>query len=517
MNDQLFTVNQARELDRIAIEEFNIPGISLMKRAGACVFDALLQRWPDVARTADQHITVFCGAGNNAGDGYIVAGLAAQKKISVSIVFLSDPKKLSGDAHRAFCFARDANVPMFTFDEKRDISQGVIVDALFGIGLSRIVEGSYLAAIQKINNSGIAIIAVDVPSGLSADTGAVLGDCVNADVTATFIGRKRGLYTGDAPAKVGEIVFDALIDEPIYQAVIEKVLASQTVLIEKIDFNEAVLRLSPRQKNAHKGNYGHTLVVGGDNGMGGAVLMAAEAAARTGSGLVSVATRPDHVVPLLTRRPEIMVSAVESSDDMLPLLSKASVIVIGPGLGQSEWSKQLLKMSMMSGLPMVIDADGLNLIAELSKKENVYSDQWVLTPHPGEAARLLSTVVADIEIDRFKAITLLQEKYGGVVVLKGAGSLIASSVEFNTESMSGTAPSINVNETGNPGMATGGMGDVLSGVIGGLIAQKMSLKDAVELGVSLHGAAADKAVQVNGERGLLATDLFSHLRRLVNP
>ncbi|MGH1471762.1 MAG: NAD(P)H-hydrate dehydratase [Cellvibrionaceae bacterium] len=512
MKEQLFTVAQAREFDRLAIEEFNIPGLVLMKRAGTCVFNTLLQQWPQTALKSDQQITVFCGAGNNGGDGYVVAGLAAQKNLPVRVVFLSPPEELTGDAKKAFYFAQEAGVSMMAYEKGMQFEQGVIVDALFGIGLSREVEGDYLDAIGEINKSGLPIIAVDVPSGLSANSGAILGDCVDADVTATFIARKRGLYTGQAPSKVGEIVFDSLIDEPIYDAIQEKMLTGQDVVIESIHFADSVYMLPPRPANAHKGHFGHTLVIGGDNGMGGAVMMAAEAVARIGSGLVSVATRVEHVAPLLTRRPELMVSGVESSDDMLPLLAKATVIVVGPGLGQSDWSKQLLKMAMMSELPMVIDADALNLVAALSEKEALVSHRWVLTPHPGEAARLLGVTVADIASDRFNAVTELQRKYGGVVVLKGAGSLVASSQAIHEKNIT----SIAINKTGNPGMATGGMGDVLSGILGGLIAQKLSLKDAAELGVALHGAAADKAVQVNGEKGLLATDLYPHMRRLIN-
>ncbi len=530
MAESLFTVDQAKMLDRIAIEELSIPGISLMKRAGICVFETLLQAWPEILSVSgemaqqraqqrvQQSITVFCGAGNNAGDGYIVAGLAAQKKISVSVVYLSDPKHLSGDAEKAFNFARDAGVEVMAFNSQCQIPQGVIVDALFGIGLARPIEGEYLSAIQMINAASAPVIAVDVPSGLSADSGAILGDCVIADITATFIGRKRGLLTGDAPSVVGEIVFDTLIDEPNYSLLCAKVLSRETTSFKTISFAGSILKLPARQTSAHKGHFGHVLVVGGDNGMGGAVMMAAEAAARVGAGLISVATRTQHVAPLLARRPELMVHPVESSDDILPLLGKASVIVIGPGLGRSEWSKQLLKMAMMSELPMVVDADGLNLIAEqlteLSKKNSIQRDNWVLTPHPGEAARLLGVDVKDIARDRFQAVTDLQKDLGGAVVLKGAGSLVASSSADIAEDQSEL--SIGVNTTGNPGMATGGMGDVLSGIIGGLMAQKLSPKDAAELGVALHGLAADRAAEVNGQRGLLATDLFPHIRRLVN-
>lgn len=596
MTTPLFSAQQAKTFDRLAIEEFHVPSLTLMKNAARCVFSVICDEFLSCADTETSAITVFCGSGNNAGDGYIVAGLAAEKNITVSVIYLAEPKTLTGDAKSAWQFARDAGVPMISFNTfqqlKQPLPQGVIVDALFGIGLSRNVEGDYLAAIKTINDANMPVIAVDIPSGLSADTGAVLGASICADATVTFICHKRGLYTGEGPAFVGEVFFDSLINEKQFPNVYSKVLniiqAEQQITVEMLgpkhkvakvkrsekeiknnselnEFNPVMKILSERKAIAHKGHFGHTLLIGGDQGMGGAIMMAAEAAARVGSGLTSVVTRNEHVTSLLMRRPEIMVRSFEEENVtavenfLTPLIEKASVIVIGPGLGQSNWSRHLFDTALRlihskkanSNEPpkkLIVDADGINLLAEKKSQANESTEcftaynHWVLTPHPGEAARLLTALNSDdslsskeaqantnqaktattksIANDRFNAVTQLQKNYGGAIVLKGAGSLIASAsfaVESPLQDRTQTNQlHITVNNTGNPGMATGGMGDVLSGVIGGLLAQHLSIKDAAELGVWLHGKAADRAVAGNGERGLLATDLLPHLRRLVN-
>jgi NAD(P)H-hydrate epimerase len=255
-----------------------------------------------------------------------------------------------------------------------------------------------------------------------------------------------------------------------------------------------------RNRCAHKGQYGHVLLIGGDSGFSGAIRLAAEAALRIGSGLVSVATRASHSKTINNGRPELMCHGIEEPKELLPLLNKATVVVIGPGLGQSQWAKKMLKVVLSIKKPLVIDADAINILA----KDNLYYDNWVLTPHPGEASRLLKCSVDDIAQNRFSAISKLQKQRGGIVVLKGAGSLITNGSETT------------ISTTGNPGMASGGMGDVLAGMIGGLIAQKLDLYEATVAAVYLHGKAADLSAQTNGEVGLLASDLMPFIRRLVN-
>lgn len=257
-----------------------------------------------------------------------------------------------------------------------------------------------------------------------------------------------------------------------------------------------------RQRDAHKGHFGHVLVIGGDYGMPGAARMAGESALRTGAGLVSIATRTEHIPAIVSLHPELMCHGIKKPQELEPLLKRATVMVLGPGLGHSEWSKELFACAVQSGLPAVIDADAL---VWLSKFE-LNGQNWVLTPHPGEAAKLLQTDSAAIQENRVGALGLLQQQYGGVIVLKGAGTLIL-----------GPSHQPHICPNGNPGMATGGMGDILSGLIAGFIAQGVPLENAAYMGVSLHATAGDKIAHAFGERGMLATDLLPYIRELVNP
>lgn len=260
--------------------------------------------------------------------------------------------------------------------------------------------------------------------------------------------------------------------------------------------------LKPRERDADKHDFGHVLIVGGDYGMAGAVRMAAEAAARIGAGLVSVATHPKHTTLIISNRPELMVHGITDPEELNPLLQRANAIVLGPGLGRSTWSHELFNKTLNHPIIKVVDADGLNL---LSKSPQHRSD-WILTPHPGEAARLLDTTIAKIKSSRIEAVSTLQKAYGGITVLKGAGTLIL-----------GNNQQPKICKAGNPGMASGGMGDLLSGVIGGLLAQDLPKLTAAELGVMLHSTAGDLAAHDFGERGLLAMDLIPYLRKLINP
>ncbi len=260
--------------------------------------------------------------------------------------------------------------------------------------------------------------------------------------------------------------------------------------------------LPPRARAANKGDFGHVLIIGGDYGMAGAVRMAGEAAARIGAGLVSIATRPEHSNAITAARPELMCHGIHKSIDIKNLLARATVIILGPGLGRSAWSQELFHYVIATAKqPKVIDADGLNLLAQQPQ----HSEDWILTPHPGEAARLLACSVAEIQNDRLAAAHKLQTKYGGVIALKGAGTIVLGATE-----------TAGICHAGNPGMASGGMGDVLSGVIGGLLAQGLTLQQATEMGVCVHANAGDLAAK-DGERGLLALDLMPYLRELVNP
>lgn len=491
----LYTAAQVRAFDRIAIDEYKIPGIQLMKRAGKAAFDLLLQRWPDF-----EHLHVFCGTGNNGGDGFIVAALAAQRALPVTVWQVGDAEKIRGDALLARQFALASGVRIEHFAGAIP-TEGVIVDALLGTGLGGEVKSPFAQAIAAINRSRLPVLALDIPSGLCSDSGRVLGSAVRATVTITFIALKRGLFTADAADCCGDIQFAALqIPAEIY--------TREKPLCIRVELDDFAVDLAPRPRTTHKGHYGHVLVIGGDYGMAGAVAMAAQAAARTGAGLVSCATRPEHVAAIVARCPEVMAHGVNGLGELAPLLDSATAIVIGPGLGRSAWSEQMLlgvwQRAQAKPLPLLVDADALNLLAQGEIVASPNYAQWVLTPHPGEAARLLGCATAEIQRDRFAAATVLQQRYGGAVVLKGAGTLIASNA------------GISVANYGNPGMATGGMGDVLSGIVGGLLAQGFVPERVAALAVCLHGRAADLAAQ-DGERGLLATDLLPHLRELLNP
>jgi NAD(P)H-hydrate epimerase len=476
----LYRTVQVRELDRIAIQERGIPGFELMSRAGYEVFQCIRNKWPDT-----RSVAVFCGAGNNAGDGYIIAGLALKAGLKVSVYSLAKSENLKGDALAAYRNYVEANGTTLPFQGVELIDADVIVDALLGTGLDRPVTGLYALAIQLINKSPARVIAVDSPSGLNADTGNVMGCAVKADCTVTFIGLKRGLFTGRAADCCGEIFYASLaVPDAVFQ-----VVSPAAVRVVKTP-------LPRRDRCAHKGDYGHVLIVGGDSGYSGAARLAGEAALRVGAGLVSVATRTEHAGLMNLNRPELMCHGVETAGQLSVLLEKASVVVIGPGLGQSDWAKELFMATIKAQKPLIIDADGLNLLA----RSPVTNPGWILTPHPGEAARLLGCSNAEIQQDRFASVTAIQTQYDGVAVLKGTGTLIASEDE------------IAVSTTGNPGMASGGMGDVLAGVIAGLLAQGLSLKNAAQQGVYSHGLAADLAAEKDGERGLLASDLMPYLR-----
>ncbi len=490
MSRILYTNRQIRELERIASERFNIAPAALMQRAGEAALMALCKHFPRA-----QKIIVVCGAGNNAGDGYVLATLAAQQGLQVKVAYLTPPAELTGIAADAAQACQHAGVATVPFTVAEIDSADLIVDAILGTGLSRDVDGVWRKTIAEINQANIPVMALDVPSGMNVDTGCCMGIATQAQLTITFIGLKPGLLTGHGPAYCGKVICDDL-------TIPEAAFTEVQCVGETITATDIAKVLTPRRRDTYKSQCGHVLVIGGDYGMAGAVRMSAEAAARVGAGLVSVATHPEHMDIVNNGRPELMCREVAAKADLYGLLAKVDVVILGPGLGRSSWGRELFDAVMMSRLPMVIDADGLNLLAE--KKQ--HRDHWILTPHAGEAARLLRYSAKRVQADRFAAIAELQHHYGGVSVLKGSGSLIR-----------GLEDKTYLCRAGNPGMATGGMGDVLSGVIGGLLAQGLTPLDAARAGVWVHATAADQAVAKQGERGLLATDLMPYIRHLVNP
>ena len=488
----LYRAEQVREMDRIAIQTYGIPGEELMERAGQAAFALLRERWPDARR-----LLVVCGPGNNGGDGYVVARLALERGLDALLVQLGHTARIRGEAaiHRQRYLDVGGGEIL---DAGWPVDADVIVDAIFGTGLERPVSGHWADAIRRIDQANRPVLALDLPSGLHADTGAVLGVAVRAAATISFIGLKQGLFTGNAPDYVGEVFYHAL-------EVPARLFASQVHAARRQDWKRQRGILPKRRRTAHKGDFGHVLVIGGNHGMGGAARLAGEAALRGGAGLVSLATRAGHAASVVAARPELMARGIDDASDLAPMLARASVLVLGPGLGDDEWAHALFDAAIAAGKPGVLDADGLNRLAGLATPPDLAG--WVLTPHPGEAARLLGTTTREIQTDRFAALRALQARYpGATVVLKGAGSLVSAAA--------GKPPSVCT--VGNPGMASGGMGDVLGGVIAALLAQHLPADEAAVAGVCAHGEAADRAAAEHGERGLLASDLYPRLRRLLN-
>ena len=483
----LYNAAGTRALEHHACAELGLSGLSLMERAGAAVFEMLRQRWP-----AARRISILCGAGNNGGDGYVVARLAAAAGLVPRVVMLSTEQRLRGDGASAYQAMRAAGVAV-AHGEAWFEGAELVIDALLGTGLERQVEGEYAAAIARINASGLPVLSVDLPSGIHAGTGRCRGAAVRATATLSLVSLKQGLLTGDAPAYTGALHYHDLGLPPM-------VYATVPASAQAIAYADLLSLFAPRPRTAHKGHHGHVLVVGGAPGGGGAARMAAEAAARVGAGLVSLATHPSHATGLTTQRPEIMCHGVPDAAALAPLLARATVVAIGPGLGTSAWAQALLAAVRDCRQVQVVDADALNLLAADPDRRQAR----VLTPHPGEAARLAGMTTAAIHDDRYAAAAALCARYGGVVVLKGAGTVIATEHALPL-----------VVRDGNPGMASGGMGDVLTGVIAGLLAQGLTPRLAAAAGACVHGHAADRAAVV-GERGLLAGDLMPWLRRAVN-
>jgi len=490
----LYTAEQCRALDKTAIESFGIPGYRLMQRAGHALWDALIERWATV-----KSLTILAGAGNNGGDGFVVAAKAKQQGLDVQLLVMGSDTfadKLTGEAADAWLDMREQGVVAQPFTSESSLRGEVVVDALLGTGLSGEVRSDFAAAIGKINCSGLPVVAVDIPSGLCADTGRVLGCAVKADLTVTFIGLKRGLLTGQAPDYVGELQFDDLrVPDEVYE----------TQVVECNHFTERHLaRLLPRRtRSAHKGSYGHVLVVGGCPGMGGAAIIAAEAAMRAGAGLVSLATDPMHLTAALSRNPALMVSGVRNGAELQSLIERADVIVAGPGLGRGAWGEALLAAVLAADKPLVLDADAINLMVSKDWLAKHLDRNWVLTPHPGEAARIDGGCIASIENDRFASVNRLQRKCSGTVLLKGAGTLVAGRNCW-------------LSASGNPGMATAGMGDLLSGIIGALIAQGLDPENAAICGAWLHGRAGDLAAKQVGEYSLQPTDLLQQIGLVID-
>ncbi|RMF18665.1 MAG: NAD(P)H-hydrate dehydratase [Gammaproteobacteria bacterium] len=487
----LYTAAQTRELDRIAISRGDGTGFDLMGRAARVAFRLLRQRWPEARK-----IVISCGGGNNGGDGLVMAGLAAQQGLEVSVRRLFSPEKLKGEAAEAFQWALARGVRPVAADAALPEDVDLVVDALLGTGLAGPVRADYARELERLAGTGAPVLAIDIPSGLHADTGQQLGPVLRADATITFIGINRGLLTGQGPACTGDLYFD---DLQVPASVHDAISSDWTLLVPA---NRAVDACLPtRCPASHKGHYGKVVCLGGNTGMGGALLLAAGAACRAGAGLVAAITRPEHVMAGLTRWPDVQFSGVARAEEALSRLEWADVVVIGPGLGQDDWAQSLLNAAIRSGKPLILDADALNLIAAGQVSPPMHSD-WIATPHPGEAARLLGLSVAEVEANRFLALENLQGRFGGCWLLKGAGPMWIAGED---RGVAASAHAV---------LAKGGSGDVLSGMLGALRAQGLSPSDAVRAGLVMQQKTARSLERHAPVWACTASDQVDALARL---
>ena len=489
---KLYSAESSQAIDQDAIYKANLPGILLMKRAGLFAFKTLETHWPNA-----KQLSIVCGTGNNGGDGFVIAQYAHLSGLQVKVIVVGDRNKIQGDALLALHELNALGIELHRFSSSAIQESDVIIDALFGTGLSKPVSGEFANIIEQINQAKKPVLAIDIPSGLHANTGTILGTAIRATHTCTFITQKFGLYTFQGPEVCGKIHFSPLfIPKELYKK--HRPLAQNHSL--KHWLNKLPLRLATH----HKGVSGTVCLVGGHKTMMGAIQLAGLASLKTGAGLVKVITHEKHGIAITQAIPELM---CYPTHELLHQAGLANVIGIGPGLGLDDWGKQLFMQALDLPFNKVIDADALKHLANLAKEQdfqNQTHQNWVLTPHPGEAAQLLETDSVSIQKDRIAAIKALHQKYGGVIVLKGNGTLIYDGKQME------------ICTAGNPGMAVGGMGDILTGAIATFIAQGLSLWNAACLGVSLHAHAGDVLANQNGQPGILPSEVAQVMSQLLN-
>lgn len=508
----IFLNTDIRVLDNLAAELGGFSAFEFMKEASALCKELIEQNWPD-----RKSVTIWAGGGNNAGDGYLLASLLNASEFDVTVIQIVPSAVLDGDAFKAMELARGAGIPFRVWPLEGALSVkknggGLWVDAMLGIGLNRPVEDNFLNAIDCFNDESVPKLSIDIPSGLCSNTGVPLGRAVKADATITFLALKLGLLTGYAPDYVGELFFSALKTSN------EVFSRAPAPIARRIDIHDSKPAVSPRSQSAHKGVHGHTVLIGGDYNFGGAVILAAEAAVASGSGLVSIVTRSCHRNAFLARSPELMIMGTEDPKfNIRSLLKKGTSIIIGPGLGRSEWGQLLwaetLAYQQKKGCGMVVDADALRFLAEEPASVfggSDYASRVLLTPHAGEASALLGKETRHVVQNRLEALREIGARYGANVVLKGNGSLIYLAPTDKDKS------DIKLCSEGNAGMASAGMGDVLSGIAGAFLAQGLTCRASVCASVCVHGEAADQAAAEFGQVGLKASDLLLYIRRLLN-
>ena len=505
----LVTANEMQKMDLSTIESFGLPGRILMENAGRGATQFFLEQFKNAE---NKKIGVIAGRGNNGGDGFVIARYLAQKGISVTVYLLSERQKISGDAAANLELLPPLKVPVIEMPDAESFSahqtamrhEAIWVDAILGTGLKSDVKEFFKDMIDFINQSNKPVFAVDIPSGLNSDTGQPCGACVRADATATFAFAKTGHFLLPGADYTGNL---KIIDIGVPPHIANDVGPLQYLLTPDLIRTVSL----PRPLDAHKGHTGHLLVIAGSTGKTGAAVMTAMSAMRAGVGLVTLGIPASlnpileiHVTEAMTEPlPETKegVLGEASFDRIMALLSDKKCLAIGPGIGTNPETKMLVQRLLQeSKKPMVIDADGLNCLIGRTEILKNFEKPIVLTPHPGEMSRLIGTTAADVQKDRIKCARNFAEKFNVHVVLKGARTVVAH-----------PDGRVFINPTGNPGMASGGMGDVLTGVIAGFIAQGHSPELAAHAGVYLHGAAADSLAKNKGSFGYLATDVMNTL------
>jgi len=507
---RLVTAQQMKELDRRATEEGEVPSLELMENAGTSVFEVASRM---LGSPVGKRIIIMAGRGNNGGDGFVAARYLVEEGADVGIFLIGDPKEVQGDAKVNMEAAERDRIPLAVVTDPADIPElhdvDLIIDALLGTGIKGKVAPSLTGAINAINESECPVLAVDVPSGIDADTGAIHGVCVKANATVTFALPKLGLFLLPGAEYVGELTV-ADIGIP------KRILKDSGSKVSAITSEFAARSLLARPCDAHKGDFGHLAVLAGSVGMTGAAALTAEGGLRIGAGLVTLGAPQSLNDILEVKLTEVMTLPIpesgnrcfglESVEAALELIDRCDAVAIGPGLGRREETVVFIREILPKiQKPMVIDADGLNAIAENVGAFDELQSPTIITPHPGELARLIGTEVGEIQSKRLEIAAETAELFGVVVVLKGAKTVIA---DPSGETF--------INPTGNPGMASGGVGDVLTGAIGGLLAQGVSPLNAAVCGVYLHGLAGDLAMSEIGKVGLIAGDVLRALPKAIS-
>ena len=493
LSKKIFSTQKISLIERSAILEKKGNDLSLMKKAARFSWNEIRKKYPNTKKWL-----ILCGIGNNAGDGMALASIALKSNFDVKIYYFFPDKTFTGCAAEIHT-ELESSAPRNTLKIIDHLNESIlndsdlIIDAIFGIGINRPIENSKIAKINLINNQDAAIVSLDIPSGVHPNSGQIMGAAIKASMTITFISHKLCFYIGEGKDLSGDIKCSHL---DISQRHFSR-LTEDMRIINKSYTQKKLLR---RKSDAHKGDYGHVLIVGGGPGMHGAALLSGESSLRGGAGKVTIFMHESHRSLINKARPELMFIFSNEEINIQSILSKVDVVAIGPGLGLDDWARSVFKHVNKSNKPLVVDADALNILSE----KNLKRDDWVLTPHPGEAATLMGKSSLEIQENRLLYLKKLKDSYGGTIVLKGNNTLIGSKDMVT-----------NICTQGNPGMASAGMGDVLTGLIAAMISQGMDHFEAASVGVEVHARAGDLAAR-GGERGLIAGDVINEIRGCVN-